>query len=429
MSRAFSQVGPGHLEVREGGGCLAVFGLPFLIAGICVSLISLGLFPLQNSGQLPWFGRPMLLLMGVIFTLVGGTLVFGRSWTKVDATGRTIVKQMGLLVPMSTATHRLDDYASVLLDFQRGDSDSADQFPVSLKARTGKNLRLFSSTQYAEARQRATAIASLLRFDIEDRSTDHPVRLSAAQADLSLQHRMRLEHRSDEMVVRPANMRSEMSVTNDSVRIVVPAAQVHPALFLFFLIPVAVPIFFFTPFLRFFQQSNTPDAISWIFLGFLTVAFGLPTMMGVKAFLRTRFGRTTVTASPGGIRIEERRVWKTRPLASFDAADIMDIDYSTSGTLLIAAKQDYEQRIAHEGDLAAQPRPSTTLGASRAASRDAVDPRLERVLGAIARIANRSSVTIKTRQGLTTFGEGLSDDEIRYLHSVVRRAIVDGSMT
>ena len=412
MARVFSQVGPGRLEVREGGGCVAVFGLPFLVAGICVSLISLGVFPLQNADQVPWFGKPMLLLMGVIFTLVGGALVFGRSWTRLDANARTIVKQMGLLVPMSTTTHRLDDYASVLLDFQRGDSDTADQFPVSLRARTGRDLRLFSSTQYAEARARATAIAGVFRLDIEDRSTDHPVRLSAAQADLSLQHRMRLEHQRDELVVRPANMRSEISVANDGVRIVTPAPQVHPALFLFFLIPVAVPIFFVAPFLQFFQQSNTPDVISWIFLGFLTVAFGLlPALMGLKAFLRTRFGRKTVTASTKGVSIEERRVWKTRPMASFDAADIMDIDYSTSGTQLIVAKENYGQRIAN-GQVGAQP---------------SIDPRMERVVGAIIRLVNRSSVTIKTRQGLTTFGEGLSDDEIRYLHSVVRRAIVDGS--
>jgi len=32
-------------------------------------------------------------------------------------------------------------------------------------------------------------------------------------------------------------------------------------------------------------------------------------------------------------------------------------------------------------------------------------------------------VIVKSRQGLTTFGEGLADDEIRYLHGVVARAL------
>ena len=32
-------------------------------------------------------------------------------------------------------------------------------------------------------------------------------------------------------------------------------------------------------------------------------------------------------------------------------------------------------------------------------------------------------IILKSRRGLTTFGEGLGDDEIRYLHAVVVRAL------
>ena len=32
-------------------------------------------------------------------------------------------------------------------------------------------------------------------------------------------------------------------------------------------------------------------------------------------------------------------------------------------------------------------------------------------------------IVVKTRKGLTTFGEGLADDEIQYLHAIVRRAL------
>ena len=31
---AFKEVSPGRLEIREGGGCLTLFGLPFLLTGI-----------------------------------------------------------------------------------------------------------------------------------------------------------------------------------------------------------------------------------------------------------------------------------------------------------------------------------------------------------------------------------------------------------
>jgi hypothetical protein len=185
-------------------------------------------------------------------------------------------------------------------------------------------------------------------------------------------------------------------------------------MFLFFLIPMAVPIFFVAPFLRFFQQSNTPDVVSWIFLGFLTLMFGvLPAVAGLNAFLKTRFGRKIVSVSPSGIRIDERCVWSTRPVASIEAADVMDVDYSTSETLIVAARQTHEDRVGPSG---------------RTGVPVALDPRVERALGALVSLVNRNAVTIKTRDGLTTLGEGLGDEEVRYLHSVIRRALVDGRM-
>ena len=326
--RSFRQIAPGRLEVRQGGGCMAVFGLPFLGAGLFVMLIGAGVVPLQNYQNIPWFMVPALLFMGLVFTLVGGGLVFGRSWTTLSSADRTVVMQMGLLAPMSTKTHRVDAYNGVILEFIRGDSDSSDQYPVSLKARDGSNLRLFSSTQYAEARERATAVAELFHFEIEDSSTGRHVRLSAAQANMSFQHRQRIAHQRDEIIVQPASMRSKVSESNGVVTIVIPSARVHPALYLFFLIPVAVPVLLFEPFLRFFRQSQTPDVVASIFLGFLVIAFGvLPAYSALKAFLTSRLGRTTISASTAGVRIEERRVWKTRTLASLAADDILDVDY------------------------------------------------------------------------------------------------------
>ena len=411
MSPAIRQVAPGQLEVREGGGCMAVFGLPFLGAGIAVTLASVGLLPVQNADEVPWFGKLLIMLMGPVFTLVGGALVFGRSWVTLNSGDRTVVTQVGLLMPMSTTTYRLDDYTTVLLGFQRGDSDSADQYPISLKARAGKNLRLFSSTQYAEARERAAAVASLFNLEIEDASTDHPVRLTAGQAHLSLQHRARLEHRRDEVVVRPSLMQSEVSESLGGVQIIIPARRVHPAVFIVFFVPMAVVIVLFEPFSRFFRDSHTPDPVAWIFLGFMTLAFGiLPASTAVKAFLKSRLGRTTITASTTGIRIEERRAWKTRTVAALAADDIMDVDYSTSDSMYASARETADEMRRSPSAMAAP-----------------VGPGTEYVLKVVRKLVKGNGITIKTRQGLTTFGEGLDDPETRYLHYVVRRALVHGT--
>jgi len=409
MAPAITQIAPGRLEVREGGGCLSLFGLPFFCAGLAVMLITFGIIPLSNADDVQWYAWPIMLMMGAVFTAVGGVLMFGRTWTTFSTADRTVVVQYGLIVPMRAKTYSIGDDSTVVIDFHRGDSDTADQYPVSLKARSGINLRLFGSTNYAESRERATAVAGLFNFDIEDATTDHPTRLTPAQASLPLTLRARMEHFKAEPLTRPGVMAADVIDSADAVRIVIPNPRPHIALFLFFAIPIAAPVFLFGPFSDFFRQSKTPDGVAWVFLGFLVLAFGmLPAWSGGHAYLKSRRGRTTITASTSGIRVEERGVWKTWTVATLAADDILDIDYSTRDSMLISARKSAEDVVRQ--------RPAMATAQ--------VGPRTERALAALSRFAKSGGVTIKTRHGLTTFAAGLADEEVQYLHSVVKGALL-----
>jgi hypothetical protein len=407
-SRSLRQIAPGRLEVREGGGCMAVFGFPFFAAGLFMLLAGGGVVPLSSTGPTQGFTMPVLLFMGCVFTLVGAALVFGRSWTTLSSGDRTILKQRGLLVPMTATTYRVDDYDRVLLAFIRGDSDRADRYPIRLRARAGHDLELFTSSQYAESREWAAAVAELFHFEIEDSSTGGPLCMSAAQANLSFEYRQRLEHRRDEAIAPPAAMRSDVKDSAGGLTIVIPASRVHPAALLFFLVPMAVSLLLFEPFSLFFRQSRTPDVLSWVFLGFLCLVFGvLPATAALRAALRSRRGRTTITVSAAGVRIEERGIWKTRTLAALQADDIVDVDYKTAESVLASS----------EGAATAirRRRPSTApLPAGQ---------RTERMVKKLHRLSGGGAVIIKARHGLTTFGQGLDDLEIRYLHYAVRRAL------
>jgi hypothetical protein len=44
-------VAPDRLQIREGGGCLSAFGLPFFGAGIFMMLSGLGIVPMSNDGE------------------------------------------------------------------------------------------------------------------------------------------------------------------------------------------------------------------------------------------------------------------------------------------------------------------------------------------------------------------------------------------
>jgi len=40
MVRSFHHLTPDRLQIREGGGCMSVFGLPFFVAGVFMFLVT-----------------------------------------------------------------------------------------------------------------------------------------------------------------------------------------------------------------------------------------------------------------------------------------------------------------------------------------------------------------------------------------------------
>ena len=125
----------GTLELRSGGGCLSIFGLPFLLAGLFVMQIPLRLIPMEGSpGPLP---SVFVVLFGSVFAAVGAGLVFGRSGIVMDRGRGRVVQWWGLLVPMKRTETMLDAIRQVEMDYSSGDSDSAATWPVKL---TGEGI-------------------------------------------------------------------------------------------------------------------------------------------------------------------------------------------------------------------------------------------------------------------------------------------------
>lgn len=357
MAAPFQLVTPDRLQIREGGGGISLFGLPFFGAGVLMILVVFGVVPISNADTVAWYGWPLLGLMAIAFTAVGGVMVFGRSWTTIDIAQRVIVKQQGLLVPLREQTAPFDRYAAVAVGFVPGDSDTADRFPVTLKATSGAEQPLCNFGTYGESRACAAAVAQHLRVDLEDATSDHPIRLpldSLSAAPLTRREKLRPSK------TRPAETRSDVIREADGLRIIIPQPRLHPIVFLGGLIPAAIALAFARSLAVFFKQTHTPDAIGWTFLAFVVFGFAvLPLTASLNAFLRSRYGATIVRVSRSGILVQERTVWRTRRTAALDASEVLDLDYSARG------------------------------------------------------------LTVKTRQGFTTLAAGLDHDEVRYLYSVV----------
>ena len=398
---------PGRMEIREGGGGLIAFGLPFLAAGVFVILGSLGIVPMQNEGDVPpW---PALFLLGLLFATVGTVIAFGRRVTSLDLMERMAITQWRVLLPIRSWTYQLGNYRAVTITFVRGDSDSADQYPVGLKASLGAPLVLCRPIDYAQAREHATAVARHLGLDIEDSSTDHSVRMAANEADVSLQQRLRPRLDAQPPPAQPQEMRSEVTDTGGGVRIVMPMPRMNPLVIVGALLPAVVAMSILA-WLGFFSRPRPLTRGEWIFFGVLFVGFALiPAANAVNLLLRSRLGHSIVSVSTEGVRLEERTAFRTRTKATVAATDVLDVDYSTKDSAMASARRDAERETA---TMRTGSTSSTVSG-----------PGTEFVFGVLSAFLKGKGIIVKSRHGFTTFGEGLGDEEIRYLHGVVVRAL------
>src|SRR5579862_3123140 len=217
----FRLTSSGAVEWRSGGGCLAAVGVPVLLGGIVMALGALGVIPLRDEFDHPWAG-PYLIPMSALFLALGAVSTFGRRSLIIDPYTGSLTRSYSLLAPLRTVQRSLVEFNAVLIDFQRGDSESPDCFPVRLRAITGKNLTISSPTDFGQARQQAAFLAGLLRFPLADATTEHEVVLTAEQAGASLQERSRSAVGPAEQLAPPPVIRSRVSELGRETIITIP---------------------------------------------------------------------------------------------------------------------------------------------------------------------------------------------------------------
>jgi hypothetical protein len=407
--KPFREVAPGVLESREGGGPAAIFGLPFLAAGLFVTLIGLQVVRVQNAHEVPWWGWAIAVFMGLAFVAAGSALVLGRAWTRLEVSRGRILKQWGLLAPMRSEELSLRNFTGMCLKFHGGDSDSVDRYPVLLTAAAGgKDLELYSSTNYGEARERAAFLARFLKLPLTDGSTEHHEVLEAEPKDVTGRPELAAAPATP-AAYQPQSMRARIEERADSVQITIPDAQFRFSMLLGVVIPICLLAYFSPQLLAFFQRTKTPEPVQRMFLGFLVFMFGvLPLLSLAFRILRGLRSHTRIVASREGLVIENRGAIFTHR-KDLPAKDILGLDYSTSGGLLAAAQAEAERRHQHGA------MPPWQHGARSASLPGWVEK--------LARLAKSKGITVKTKAGLFTFAAGLPDDEVCYLYALVRRSL------
>ena len=390
------QPAPDRLVIREGGGCLSLFGLPFLAAGVFLVLVGLQVIPMSNRDEVPGWAWPALFLMGLVFAAVGVNLVFGRRWITLDAGRGIIVRQAGLLVPIRREEHRAADFVGVRLGFEEGDSDTSDRFPIELVGKEERQpLALASPLDFAAGRDQAEFIARFLGLPFIDATTDHAVTLTPGRAEAPP---------PIEYAPQPPFLQSRVEQVTGGVRIVVPAPGFRLHRLLGFLPPAAILLYGVPLLIDFFDRTRTPDYVQYFFVGFILLFFvALPSLGTVNGIIRSVRGRTVVAAAGEGVRIEKQGAWRKK-LTVIAAGEIFGVDYAPAEGAWRAAARSARTRYAR------RPSPSVPPAASDGP-------------GWVRRLIRSKGVLVKCRQGIIAFGAGLPDDELRYLSRLLERAL------
>jgi hypothetical protein len=398
------------LEIRSGGGCISIFGLPFLLAGLFVMQIPLGIIPMKGSlGELPSI---FVVLFGSMFAAVGACLVFGRSGIIMDRGRGRILQWYGLLVPMKRTEYMLDSIRQVEMSFSSGDSDSAATWPVKLSGEgIAKPISVLQPTNFTEARQLAEELSRFLRKPLLDSSTGESVTRDPEHLDESYRDRVR---RTGEAVSilppEPSTMRSRVERTGDGFIIHISGqakSGIHYIPFFFSLVFAGIVVWFFLlPILT----RPMPDFIRYVFLSFIGIFFIAGPVISalVREFrLKKQFERITITKDI--LRVEALKQGK-RTTKEIPVSELEDLVAPTMRGVMNTTEVPGMKKVSL-GDTGTPRMPDGR-------------PMPHFILSLIKMVGSKGIIA-RSDKAVAEFASGLDEAEIAWIFALIRKTIVE----
>jgi hypothetical protein len=206
-----------RLEIKTGGGCLMLFGLPFFAAGLFVMSLP---FWEHGGDDAPAF---FVIPFGLIFASVGGGIMFGRAGTVADNRTRTLTRWWGLLVPFKSTSVSFDDIEAVtiLREVRRSKNSTYTVYPVRITGKGG-TIDIETPRDYDSARKRSEDFAKFIDVRVEDSSSGERVVREAGTLDESLRDRLRREGRPAVRPVEPDGCRIATSAAGSEAVFEIP---------------------------------------------------------------------------------------------------------------------------------------------------------------------------------------------------------------
>ena len=269
--KIIEDAGGRSIEIRKGGGCIMLFGLPFMLAGLAVIGGALGLLGSKADDFPTVFG----VLFGLVFFSVGSALVFGRGGVSVDNRGN-VVSWWGVLVPWQKTEAKLSDFDAVRVskEVRRSNNSTYTVYPVKLSSDTQKEIKFQEPTKYEEARQFSERLSKFTGLQVIDASTGSEVVRDPDKLDTPLRDQLR-ESGPVDLPEPPPNLRSNIRRKGRDIMIELPPSSgsmlAKLMLIPFLIIPVIMAAVFFSMFRHFGDGSQLAPLLFVLFPVILVV--------------------------------------------------------------------------------------------------------------------------------------------------------------
>jgi len=397
---------PDLLVFRRGGGLLAIFGLPFLLAGLFVIALTLGLVTAEGDVPPLAFGLPF----GGIFAAVGAGIVFGRAGATIDRRRQSLVKWWGIAGLARRSEYFLPDFCEVALrkEIRKGNNSTYTVYPVCLRSETRQqSVTLEEPRDYRSARDLAERVAALVERPLADSSSGATVVRQPGSLDLSLREAARRSGEPIEVPQPPPQMRANVRVDGSRVSIELPAAGIQGVHKI--MIGALVALLVFEALILYpsrAQGDPSSGADLPLFLAFAAMMFVVPVIAIGRIVLSSACKRVSISASEAALRVEERTPFHSK-VTEIPGHELEELRFC-----------DVEAQLSERRESrAAMP----TRGAGSAANQAAVPPALRSALQLLGR-GNR--ITAVSDRESVSFGIGLSRAEAGYLVALIKKALV-----
>jgi len=321
-----------------------------------------------------------------------------------------MVQWWGLLVPMKRREYLLDVIRQVDLDLSRGDSDSADTWPVIISgAGIPKPIIVTQPTEYTEARRFAEELSRFLNKPLVDSSTGERVTRDPDHLDEPYRDRVRRTgEASAPLPPEPPEMRTRVEHTGEGYVFHIPG----PPLKWFHYIPVAISLaiagsvaFFFLPAIL---TLPLPEIARYLALGVVGLVFvAVPVLSALLHMLRLKNQFERVTVTKAFLRMETLKQGK-RSTLEVPVDELEDLTAPSMRSVMDTLEVPGKKKVFLE---------------------DTGTPRMPdgrpvpRFLLSLIKLAGSRGITARSDKTVVEFAQGLEEAETRYLFALIRKKI------